>query len=59
MNQPSAARKPCRMPGHGVPMGMPMDQKLGTTSSMATMASSMATSTRWRLSRAVALAQRG
>ena len=47
MNQPSAARKPCRMPGHGVPMGMPMDQKLGTTSSMATMASSMATSTRW------------
>ncbi len=47
MNQPSAARKPCRMPGQGVPMGMPMDQKLGTTSSMATMASSMATSTRW------------
>ena len=35
------------MPGHGVPIGMPMDQKLGTTSSMATMASSMATSTRW------------
>ena len=35
------------MPGHGVPIGMPIDQKLGTTSSMATMASSMATSTRW------------
>ena len=46
MNQPSAARKPCRIPGHGVPIGMPMDQKLGTTSSTATKASSMATSTR-------------
>ena len=29
MNQPSAARKPWRIPGHGVPMGMPMDQKFG------------------------------
>ena len=35
------------MPGQGVPIGMPMDQKFGTTSSTATMASSMATSTRW------------
>ena len=47
MNQPSRARNPCRMPGQGVPIGMPIDQKLGTTSSTATMASSMATSTCW------------
>ena len=47
MNQPSSARNPWRMPGQGVPIGAPIDQKLGTTSSTATMASSMATSTRW------------
>ena len=59
MNQPSAARNPWRMPGQGVPMGMPIDQKLGTTSSTATMASSMATSTRWARPGPVALAQPG
>ena len=47
MNQPSRGPEPVQDPGHGVPMGMPIDQKLGTTSSTATMASSMATSTRW------------
>ena len=35
----------CR--ARGVPIGAPIDQKLGTTSTTATMASSMATSTRW------------
>ena len=58
MNHPSAASKPCKIPGHGVPMGIPMDQKFGMTSSTATMASNMATSTCCP-GRAVALVEAG
>ena len=46
-------------PATACPSGMPIDQKLGTTSSTATMASSMATSTCWARPGPVALAQRG
>ena len=47
MNQPSAARKPCMISGPSSPPRSPIDQKLVTMSVMATIASSMATSTCW------------